>query len=64
MDEKPKRKPRGPGKKPALRPTSLRLPKEVMDYFNEAYPYRKQAKIREILEDYVRNQTQGESNES
>ena len=52
-----KRKGRGPGKKPSLFCTSLRLDKEVMDYFNTHHPYNKQAKIREILTDYVKNQT-------
>lgn len=54
----PKRKGRGPGKKPALFCTSLRLPKEVMEYFNTHYPETKQAKMREILTDFV--QSQGE----
>ena len=52
-----KRKGRGLGKKPALACTSLRLPKEVMDYFDTNYPTSKQAKIREILTEYVSNQT-------
>ena len=42
-----KRRGRGPGKKPALVNVSLRLPKEVVDYF-ETFP-NKQAKIREVL---------------
>lgn len=58
--DKPKRKGRGPGKKPALFCTSLRLPMEVMDFFNDQYPYTKQAKMREVLTDFVRSQ-QGES---
>jgi len=57
-----KRKGRGPGKKPALFCTSLRLPQEVMEYFNTHYAYTKQAKMREILTEYVSNQTQGVSN--
>jgi hypothetical protein len=52
-----KRKGRGPGKKPALLCTSLRLPKEVMDYFDTNFAYTKQAKMREILTEYVNNQT-------
>ena len=52
----PKRKGRGPGKKPTLMCTSLRLNKEVMDYFNTHHPYNKQAKIREILTEYVKTQ--------
>ena len=45
------------GKKPALFCTSLRLPKNVMDYFNTNFAYTKQAKMREILTEYVNNQT-------
>jgi uncharacterized protein (DUF4415 family) len=52
-----KRKGRGVGKKPALFCTSLRLPKHVMDYFNTNYAYTKQAKMREVLTEYVNNQT-------
>lgn len=58
-----KRKGRGPGKKPALMCTSLRLPQEVMEYFNTNYRFTKQAKIREILTEYVDSQTKGVSNE-
>ena len=57
VEEKPKRRGRGPGKKPALFCTSLRLNKEVMDYFNTNHPNNKQAKIREILTEYVKTQT-------
>jgi uncharacterized protein (DUF4415 family) len=53
---KPKRKGRGVGKKPALFNTSLRLSQEVMEYFNTHYPHSKQAKIREVLTDYVNQQ--------
>jgi hypothetical protein len=59
---KPKRKGRGLGKKPALFGTSLRLSKEVLDYFNLHHPHNKQAKVREILADYVRNQINGVRN--
>jgi len=52
-----KRRGRGVGKKPALFCTSLRLPKDVMDYFNTHHAYTKQAKMREILTEYVNNQT-------
>jgi uncharacterized protein (DUF4415 family) len=52
-----KRKGRGPGKKPALFCTSLRLPRDVMDYFDTNFAYTKQAKMREILTEYVNNQT-------
>ena len=50
------KKGRGLGKKPALFCTSLRLPKDVMDYFNTNYAYTKQAKMREVLTEYVNNQ--------
>lgn len=52
-----KRKGRGPSKRPAMFNTSVRLPQEVMDYFNEHYPYSKQAMMREVLMEYVRNKT-------
>jgi uncharacterized protein (DUF4415 family) len=52
-----KRRGRGVGKKPALFCTSLRLPKEVMDYFSTHHAYTKQAKMREILTEYVKTQT-------
>jgi len=57
-----KRKGRGPSKKPSLFATSLRLPRNVLDYFSTNHPYTKQAKIREILTEYVTNQQQGASN--
>lgn len=60
MDIK-KRRARGAGKKPPLFCTSLRLSKEVMDYFNLHYPFTKQAKMREILTDYINQQ--GANNE-
>jgi hypothetical protein len=56
------KKGRGKGKKPALFNTSLRLSTEVMDYFNTYYPRSKQAKIREILTEYVNSQKQGANN--
>ena len=52
-----KRKGRGLGKKPPLFCTSLRLPKEVMDFFNTNYAYTKQAKMREVLTEFVKQQT-------
>jgi uncharacterized protein (DUF4415 family) len=56
-----KKKGRGVGKKPALFCTSLRLTKDVMDYFNTNYAYTKQAKMREVLTEYVNNQTGNKS---
>jgi len=52
-----KRTGRGPAKRPALVCTSLRLPRDVMEYFDKAHPYSKQAKMREILMQYVQQQT-------
>ena len=51
-----KRKGRGLGKKPALVCTSIRLPVEVMRYFDQHFPYSKQAKMREVLTEYVTQQ--------
>ena len=51
------KKGRGLGKKPALFCTSLRLPKDVMDYFNTNYAYTKQAKMREVLTEFVKQQS-------
>lgn len=64
-EETTKRKGRGPGKKPALTCTSLRLPKYVIEYFDTYHADNKQAKMREVLTNYVNqwNQSQGETNE-
>lgn len=56
LTEQPKRKGRGPGKKPALFCTSIRLSKEVMDYFNKYHPRDKQAQMRAVLTEYVRDE--------
>ena len=48
-----KRKGRGLGKKPALMHMTVRVPKEVAEFLEAHYPYTKQAKIREILTNYV-----------
>lgn len=52
-----KRRTRGPGKKPALAVTSLRLPRDVMDYFSTHYPLNKQAKMREVLTNFVKEKS-------
>ena len=51
-----KRMGRGPNKKPTLVSVSLRLPKDVLDYFATQYPYTKQAKIREALVAFVKKE--------
>jgi len=53
-----KKKTRGLGKKPALFCTSIRLSEEVLAYFNKHHPRQKQAKMREVLTQYVHSQTQ------
>lgn len=52
----PKRRGRGPGKRPALFSTSIRLSREVMDYFNQRHPKDKQAQMRAVLTEYVRDE--------
>lgn len=61
-EEQTKRRGRGPGKKPALVCTSIRLPNYVMEYFNTHYPDSKQAKMREVLTDFINQQ--GENHEA
>ena len=56
MTQQQKRKGRGPGKKPRLFCTSIRLNKEVMDYFNKYHPADKQAQMRAVLTEYVRDE--------
>lgn len=56
-EPKQKRRTRGAAKRPALIHISLRLTTEVMDYFNKYHPYTKQSKMREILTEYVRQNT-------
>lgn len=48
-----KKKGRGPGKKPRLFCTSLRLTQEVMAYFRKYHPNDMQAQMRAVLVDYV-----------
>jgi hypothetical protein len=48
-----KRVGRGPGKKPALFLINIRVPVEVVEYFNTHYPLTKQAEMREVLTAYV-----------
>lgn len=57
-EEPKKRKTRGPGRRPAMFCTSLRLPKYVMEYFDTYHPYNKQATMREVLVEYVEIQLQ------
>jgi hypothetical protein len=47
---------RGPGKRPALMCTSIRLSREVMEYFARHHPEDKQAAMRAVLTAYVQAQ--------
>lgn len=55
-EEPKKRKGRGPGKRPALVCTSIRLDREVMDYFHKHHSTDKQRQMRVVLAEYVKNQ--------
>jgi hypothetical protein len=57
LETKKERKGRGLGKKPRMLCTSLRLPVHVLDYFDKHHEFSKQAKIREILVNYINQQT-------
>jgi uncharacterized protein (DUF4415 family) len=57
-EEQPKvKRGRGPGKKPRLFCTSLRMDKTVLDYY-KTFP-NPQVKMREVLTEFV-NQTQSQ----
>jgi uncharacterized protein (DUF4415 family) len=51
---------RGEGRKVALVHLSLRIPQEVMDFFDQKYPYKKQAKMREILANFMKQELNNE----
>jgi uncharacterized protein (DUF4415 family) len=53
MEEATKKRGRGKGKKPALAFTSIRLEPHVMKWFRDTYPTRTQAKMREVLREFV-----------
>ena len=54
-----KKRTRGKGKRPVMFNTSMRLPMEVVEFFDKHYPYSKQAKMREVLLAFVKSQTEG-----
>lgn len=58
-----KKRTRGKGKRAPMFNTSMRLPKEVVDYFDKHFPYSKQAKMREVLLAFVQSQTQGNNHD-
>lgn len=49
---------RGKNKNPTLVGTSIRLDQEVVDFFKKTYGSKMQAKMREVLSQYVANQKQ------
>lgn len=53
------RRGRGPGKKPKLDCTSIRLPAYVLKYFSEVHKEGKQKAMREVLSKYVDSQLNG-----
>ena len=55
-----KKKGRGKGAKPALVYFPLRLEQYVVEYFDTHYPASRQAKIREVLANFIK----GEANEN
>lgn len=55
MNEVTKRKVRGKAKKLALMCTSIRLPVDTMMFYKTNYPHTMQAKMRQVLHDYVIN---------
>jgi hypothetical protein len=55
-----KKKGRGKGAKPALVYFPLRLEKYVVEHFDTHYPASRQAKIREVLANFIK----GEANEN
>lgn len=61
LKPEPKRKGRGPGKKPALSCTSIRLPRHVMAYFDQMH--NKQEAMRAVLVAYVEEQLKPQQGE-
>ena len=56
MNDVTKKKGRGKGVKPALVYFPLRLNKEVVEYFDTHYPATRQAKIREVLANFIKGE--------
>jgi hypothetical protein len=56
VEEVKSKRGRGPGKKPALMCTSIRLPVYVLKYFQEVHDTDKQKAMRQVLSEYVDKQ--------
>jgi len=60
MSEVTPKRGRGKATKPALVYFPLRLEKYVVDYFDEHYPATRQAKIREVLANFIKGEAGGQ----
>jgi hypothetical protein len=61
MNEEPKKRGRGLGKKPALICTSIRIDSATFEWFRRNYPGKPLSTMRAILSEFVKNQ--GEQHE-
>jgi hypothetical protein len=60
MSEVTPKRGRGKATKPALVYFPLRLDKYVVDYFDEHYSATRQAKIREVLANFIKGELGGQ----
>jgi hypothetical protein len=60
MSEVTPKKGRGKATKPALVYFPLRLDKYVVEFFDEHYPATRQAKIREVLANFIKGEAGGQ----
>jgi hypothetical protein len=60
MSEVTPKKGRGKATKPALVYFPLRLDKYVVEFFDEHYPATRQAKIREVLANFIKGELGGQ----
>ena len=56
MNEEPKKRGRGLGKKPALICTSIRIDSATFEWFRRNYPDKPLTTMRAILSEFVKNQ--------
>jgi hypothetical protein len=60
MSEVTPKKGRGKATKPALVYFPLRLDKYVVEFFDEHYPATRQAKIRDVLANFIKGEAGGQ----
>jgi hypothetical protein len=60
MSEVTPKRGRGKATKPALVYFPLRLEKYVVEFFDEHYPATRQAKIREVLANFIKGEEGGQ----